>query len=44
MAFGSGRASYPKIGSKEVQYQPDPTLVEDEEAKKKRSLFGLFKK
>jgi hypothetical protein len=43
-AFGNSSGSYPKSNSKQVQYQPDPTPVEDEDAKKKRGLFGLFKK
>ncbi len=44
-SFGSSGGSFPKTSSKQVQYQPDPTPPQtEEEDKKKRGLFGLFKK
>ena len=43
-AFGSGSGNYPKTSAKAVQYHADPTPVDNDEDKKKRGLFGLFKK
>ncbi len=43
-AFGTGSGNYPRLNAKAVQYQPDPTAPESEDEKKKRGLFGLFKK
>jgi hypothetical protein len=42
--FGNSSGNFPKTNAKSVQYQPDPTPPETEEEKKKRGLFGLFKK
>lgn len=41
-AFGNSTGQFPRVSSKNVQYQPDPTPPAEEE--KKRGLFGLFKK
>jgi len=43
-SFGSGSGGYPRASAKQVQYQQDPTPAESEDDKKKRGLFGLFKK
>ena len=43
-AFGTSGGNYARTTAKQVQYQADPTPVEQEDDKKKRGLFGLFKK
>ncbi len=44
-AFGNSAAGqYPRQSSKDVQYANSPVLKTDDEAEKKRGLFGLFKK
>lgn len=43
-SFGAGSGSYPKSSAKQVLYQQESTPAESEDDKKKRGLFGLFKK